>query len=198
MAQVMEAHHLSSKMAFTVQTGMITSFCAIASLISVCHHFVRMYSVPDPDKCRYPSGQTPSYTSASISYWDDVSSDGSRLHVVILIFFPVYCNSLLATLNVRNSLRGRGCSDTIMSLYQKSELNTPTTGNFGPVGQRPRAWTMPEASGHKDPSGSTHPIHIEIRRSVSQQPCPSHEPSKLGPRFDTDDQDEGDSRGSPV
>ena len=50
-------------------------------------------------------------------------------HVLVLIFFSVYCNSLLATLNVRKAIRGRGHCDLGISLNIFGNLDLSTANN---------------------------------------------------------------------
>lgn len=51
-----------------------------------------------------------------------------------LIILPVYCNSLLATLNVRNAIRERGHNDLGISLRQLSDSNNSTVDNHKVAG----------------------------------------------------------------
>ena len=50
----------------------------------------------------------------------------NRLGGVRLIYVAVYCNSLLATLNVRNLIREKGHNDLGISLRQISDSNAST------------------------------------------------------------------------
>ena len=127
----------SPQIAFSVQTGMLTSLCAIASLISVSHHFSQTPSVflmhplrnTDIPLSRhfhihlllFPAG------AMCVRTW-------SRWRYTYLI--SVYCNSLLATLNVRNAIRGRGHDDLGISLrpIDVSDSNTSTVDNHKVVG----------------------------------------------------------------
>ncbi|KAF9782614.1 hypothetical protein BJ322DRAFT_1110494 [Thelephora terrestris] len=82
--------------AFSVQTGMLTSLCAIASLISI-----------------------------------SLSPDTFIYICFYFLLGRLYCNSLLATLNVRNAIRGRGHDDLGISLrpIDVSDSNTSTVDN---------------------------------------------------------------------
>lgn len=80
--------------AFSVQTGMLTSLCAAASLISI-----------------------------------SVSPDTFVYICFYFLMGRLYCNSLLATLNVRNAIRGRGHGDLGISLREISDSGTSTVDN---------------------------------------------------------------------
>jgi hypothetical protein len=108
---------INKLMVFSVNTGLLTSICAVMSLISVCKtsQMARNF-VPDPD-------------AAQILVWSDTFIYaafyfclGRRMcnvanHAVheLKVMFSVYCNSLLATLNVRKSIR-HDSSEEPMSL----------------------------------------------------------------------------------
>jgi len=92
---------ISMLIAFSVQTGALTSLCAIASLIA-------------------------------INAWPNT-------FIYICFFFLIgrlYCNSLLATLNVRKTIRGKGCGTLGISLNPISDLSTDGEINIrsGPAG----------------------------------------------------------------
>jgi len=78
---------LSPKIAFTVQTGMLTSLFAIGSLISVSHSSPDARPVSDPDRCSPPHFPTLSCTSVSITRWGDVRTAESYGGGVVLILF---------------------------------------------------------------------------------------------------------------
>lgn len=80
--------------AFSVQTGMLTSLCAIGSLISI-----------------------------------SVSPDTFIYICFYFLLGRLYCNSLLATLNVRNAIRGKGHGDLGISLREISDSGTSTVDN---------------------------------------------------------------------
>lgn len=104
-------------MLFSINTGLLTSICAVMSLISVC-------------KTSQMAGKSvPDSNAAQIVAWPDTFIFvafyfclGRRTynvanHVVheLNAMFSVYCNSLLATLNVRKTIR-HDSSDEPMAL----------------------------------------------------------------------------------
>jgi len=80
--------------AFSVQTGMLTSLCAIAALVSI---------VASPNTLIY-----------GCFYY---------------LLGRLYCNSLLATLNVRDAIRERGNNNTSISLRPFDGSNSSSTAN---------------------------------------------------------------------
>jgi hypothetical protein len=104
-------------MLFTINTGLLTSVCAVMSLISVCKiSQMARNSVPDSH-------------AVQIIVWPDAFIYvafyfclGRRTYNVannavyeLNVMFSVYCNSLLATLNVRKTIR-HDSSDEPMAL----------------------------------------------------------------------------------
>jgi hypothetical protein len=154
--------------------------------------------VSDPSECRYPSRQTLSFTSASISYWGDVRTIGTGASSLRLFFVSVYCNSLLATLNVRNAIRGKGRDDLGISLRPISDSNTSTVDDNRKVDgsvvpavppvfhrcshtlvcrksmTRPRMWGFSRPTNQKDNAGVSMPtIAIDVPHSFSQHETPT-------------------------
>jgi len=106
---------------------MLTSLCAIASLISVGHYLFMCTVFFDPKQCRSSSPLTLSYTYVSISCWADVRANGSCDVMGPCLSFPVYCNSLLGTLNIRKVIRERGHGDVGISLRPIGDSNSSNT-----------------------------------------------------------------------
>ena len=88
-----------------------------------------MRSVSDSDQYRSSPHLVLSYMQSFISWCADVSSNELYDDGLVLIFDSVYCNSLLATLNVRNAIRGKGHGSLGISLYPVNDSNSSTTGN---------------------------------------------------------------------
>ncbi|KAF9647046.1 hypothetical protein BDM02DRAFT_2821025 [Thelephora ganbajun] len=80
--------------AFSVQTGMLTSLCAVASLVTI------------------------------------IASPNTFIYICFYFLLGrLYCNSLLATLNVRKAIRGRGHVDLGISLRPIEDSNSSTVDN---------------------------------------------------------------------
>jgi len=80
--------------AFTVQTGMLTSLCAIASLVTIT-------ALPN-----------------------------TFIYICFYFFMGrLYCNSLLATLNVRRSIRERAHDSRGMALHPMGSSSASSSGN---------------------------------------------------------------------
>lgn len=174
-------------MAFAVQTGMLTSLCAIASLIAVCHCCFQTRSVSDFDNYRYTSHLTLSSTSPFILYWGDVRPNRSSYAGLRLFPFSVYCNSLLATLNVRNTLRNKS---RCPSLNPTPDPNTPTLSNHNmsrSFGLGPRSRDTSPTPERRGLWVSTDLVHTGIHRSASQHTPPTLELPKLSPGLDLED-----------
>lgn len=153
--------------AFSVQTGMLTSLCAIASLVSI-----------------------------------SVSPDTFIYICFYFLIGRLYCNSLLATLNVRNAIRGKGHGDLGISLREISESNTSTVDNHkvdepGNSTQRPRLWGM--GGNPKDTSRVAMPtITIDVHQSVSHHQSPTPDQAKRSPSLSTEDREEQQFKASPL
>lgn len=81
---------------------MLTSFCAIGSLVSVSRHFPRYTPCFNLGRYRSLLHLILSYTSASISCWDDVCTTGSYDGEVVLIL-----HQYIATHCLRRSTSAR-------------------------------------------------------------------------------------------
>ena len=118
----------------------------------------------------------------------------------LFFFLPVYCNSLLATLNVRNAIRGRGHGDLGISLGPISDSHTSTTSNSKVIGlvvplvlsrRSPIRWHRKSASSQRpwgmtskmeDTEGMPMPtITIDVHRSSSQYPRTAPGSSRVNP-----------------
>ena len=66
---------------------------------------------------------TLSHAFAPVFCWGDVRANGSSYYEEILFPLAVCCNSLLATLNVRNPIRESGHGDRGVSQRQLIDLN---------------------------------------------------------------------------
>lgn len=111
------------------------------------------------------------------------------------ILFSVYCNSLLASLNVRNTIRSRGSSYPGMPLRPISSLNTPTAGKVRPVGSAPELRAI-SISRTPEQNGSSvlvppPPTYIGVRPSGGQ-----HSPPRLSLRLNLDGRNESGLSGS--
>ena len=73
------------KIAFSVQTGMLTSLCAITAITCVSHHLLTRTMFSDPERYRSSPHQTPSYMDLSISCWVDVRANTSYGDEPVLI-----------------------------------------------------------------------------------------------------------------
>ena len=128
------------------------------------------------------------------------------------IFFPVYCNSLLATLNVRNKIRERGHNDLGISLPQLSDSGASTVDNHKVAGlvrgvappvyrccsrvpscrnSKPRLWGKSRTPKPEDTQRVSIPaIEIDVRHSFSQHQSSDPELQKPSPSLNLDDRDE--------
>ena len=124
---------------------------------------------------------------------------GVQLGCPYLSFFlPVYCNSLLAALNIRKAIRGTGHGDHGISLGPILDPHTSTTSKViglvvPPVPHRrspirwrrksapsPRLWGIFRTSKPEDTAGIPMPtITINVHRSSGQYPRTA--PSKVNP-----------------
>jgi hypothetical protein len=113
------------------------------------------------------------------------------------LLYSVYCNSLLATLNVRNEIRSRGHSDPGIPLYHTPDPNAPVVGSQNtviPLASWLRPWSKLRTPEQRSPSLSMPPIRVEVYRSVSQDlQSPTPGPSKLS----SSNQNGSHSKGSP-
>lgn len=145
-----------------------------------------MHGLSDPDKYRYPFHPIPSYTSASISYWGDVRPNGSS-YMGSYLLLSVYCNSLLATLNIRKTIRSRGNSIPGIPLSPIEEnYNQPR-----PVGPR-----LPDKTEQKK-SWVTRPTSSDCP-SAGQHLSPVSESLEMGRGLDLEGQNEGDLKSSSL
>ena len=75
------------QIAFIVQTGMLTSLCAVSALILVGRHILLdTYNFSDPEQSSSSPHPALSYTCASISCWADVRTCGSCDCELVLTF----------------------------------------------------------------------------------------------------------------
>ncbi|KAG1792438.1 uncharacterized protein HD556DRAFT_1309273 [Suillus plorans] len=108
---------INKLMLYTINTGLLTSVCAMMSFISVCKTSqTARYFVPDPDV-------------AQIVLWPDT-------FIYIAFYFCVgrlNCNSLLATLNARKGIRrdGDACNEHVSTLIDRAlrPINSPISSS---------------------------------------------------------------------
>lgn len=163
---------------------MLTSLCAIASLFFVRHIFLFL-SVSDFDGYRYASYLTLSYTSASISNWGGVRSNGSSHDqgAFYLYFFPVYCNSLLATLNIRREILNERTKNSSFPPHPSRSPNPPSVDENGVIGS---ALTLSPRSSRPEDSSET--INLKVfRRSIGPH-SPSSSIPGSAPKLGSGDQ----------